>query len=129
MPLDYSGRMTGPPTEESRAFLQQRLALFAKLAFFLSSGFFLFVAVLGRNPAAPLWISTRPAAYHLAANFILLATWVACARGPAYPLGWIRAREAASITLYCLCMAIPVAGAGQAAATSSTRCSSPSPAS
>ena len=43
-PAAHFSTAGGPPTEESRGFFQQRLALFAKIAFILSTGFFLFSA-------------------------------------------------------------------------------------
>jgi serine/threonine-protein kinase len=99
----------GPPTEESRGFFQQRLALFARIAFVLSSGFFVFSAVASAlQPRAMPWTSSGSAGYHLASNLILLATWIACARG-AHPIGRLRALEAACVVLYCIGMSAPVA--------------------
>ena len=100
---------TGAPTEESRGFFQQRLALFAKIAFALSSGFFLFSAVTSAlQPRAMPWVSSSSGVFHLASNLVLLATWITCTRG-AHPIGRLRALEAACVFVYCLGMAAPVA--------------------
>jgi serine/threonine-protein kinase len=99
----------GPPTEESRGFFQERLSLFAKIAFILSTGFFVFSAVATRfEPRAMPWVGSRSAWYHLGSNLVLLATWIACARG-AHPIGRLRALEAACVFLYCVGMSAPVA--------------------
>lgn len=101
----------GPPTEESRVFFQERLALFAKVAFVLSSGFFVFAAVLSAlQPRALPWISSSSGLYHLGSNLVLLATWMACARGT-HSIGRLRALEASCVFLYCLAMSTPVATA------------------
>jgi hypothetical protein len=101
----------GPASEESRAFFQQRLAVFAKIAFLLSSGFFVFAgAIAALHPRALPWIAVGSAAYHLAANLVLLATWLTCQRG-VHPFGRLRALETGSVFLYSLAMAIPVAQA------------------
>jgi hypothetical protein len=99
----------GAPTEESRGFFQQRLALFAKIAFILSSGFFVFSAVTSAlQPRALPWISSESAVHHLASNAVLLATWLGCRRG-AHPIGRLRGMEAACVVLYCVGMSLPVA--------------------
>jgi len=101
----------GPPTEESRGFFQQRLALFAKIAFILSSGFFVAAGVMEAvAPQALPWIRTSPAAHHLASNLVLLVTWIACAR-VTHPIGRLRVLEASCVFLYCLGMSLPVAAA------------------
>jgi hypothetical protein len=95
---------SGTPSEESRAFFQERLSYFAKIAFILSSGFFLFslLIVLTRPDALP-WLSSGQGVFHLAANGVLLATWLSCARG-AHPFGRLRALEAGTVVLYCAVM-------------------------
>ena len=99
----------GAPTEESRGFFQQRLALFAKIAFILSSGFFVFSAVTSAlQPRALPWISSESAVHHLASNAVLLATWLGCRRG-AHPIGRLRGLEAACVVLSCVGMSLPVA--------------------
>ena len=99
----------GPPTEESRAFFQQRLAGFAKIAFVLSSMFLAFsIALTSSHPYALPWVGLLATLTHLAANLVLLATWIACARG-AHPMGRLRAMEVATVFLYCLSMAAPIA--------------------
>ncbi len=103
----------GPPTEESRGFFQQRLAFYAKIAFILSTGFFVFSAVASRfEPRAMPWTSSSSAWYHLASNLVLLGTWLACAR-VAHPIGRLRAMEAACLFLYCVGMSLPVAEAAK----------------
>jgi serine/threonine-protein kinase len=100
---------TGTPTEENRAFFQERLALFAKIAFVLSSGFFVFSAVTSAlQPRSMPWVSSRSGVFHLASNAVLLATWLASRRG-AHPISRLRALEAASVVLYCVGMSLPVA--------------------
>jgi hypothetical protein len=95
-------------TEESRAFLQERLALFAKVAFVLSSGFFAFASVVAAHrPSALPWIGAHPL-NHLASNVVLLLTWLACLHKK-HPIGRLRALEANSVFLYCLFMAASVA--------------------
>jgi eukaryotic-like serine/threonine-protein kinase len=97
-----------PVSEESRAFLQQRLALFAKIAFLLSSGFYLVAAAVAiSRPRAPLWIVSRPSGYHLAGNLVLLATWIAGSRG-VYANRLLRGLEAGCVFFYCLCSAAQI---------------------
>ena len=100
---------TGAPTEESRGFFQERLALFAKIAFVLSSGFFVFSAVTSAlQPKAMPWVTSLAAWYHLACNLVLLATWIVCSRGT-HSIDRLRALEAACVFLYCVGMSAPVA--------------------
>jgi hypothetical protein len=103
----FSG--SGTPSEENRAFFQERLGFFAKIAFVLSSGFFLFslLIVLTRPEALP-WLSSGQGVFHLAANGVLLATWLSCARG-SRPFGPLRALEAATVVLYCALMSVSIA--------------------
>jgi hypothetical protein len=106
---------SGTPSEESRAFFQERLSFFAKIAFVLSSGFFLFSLVVGlTRPGALPWLSSGQGVFHLAANGVLLATWLSCARGT-HPFGRLRALEAATVVLYCAIMCVSiVAGPSEA---------------
>jgi eukaryotic-like serine/threonine-protein kinase len=98
----------GPPSEEIRGFFQQRLALFAKIAFLLSTGFFVFAGAMSAlAPQALPWIRARSGAYHFASNLALLAAWIAAARGT-HAIGRLRALEAACVFLYCLGMSLPV---------------------
>jgi eukaryotic-like serine/threonine-protein kinase len=109
---------SGSPSEESRAFFQERLSFFGKIAFLLSSGFFLFSLLVGlTRPEALPWLSSGQGVFHLAANAVLLATWLSCARGT-HPFGRLRALEAATVVLYCVLMcASIVAGAPEPGGT------------
>ena len=99
---------SGTPSEESRAFFQERLSFFAKIAFVLSSGFFVVSAVISfAQPEALPWLSSGEGAWHLLANAVLLATWRWCARG-ARSFGHLRALEAATVVLYCAAMCVSV---------------------
>ena len=120
---------SGTPSEESRAFFQERLSFFAKIAFVLSSGFFLFsgLVVLARPEALP-WLSSGQGGFHLAANGVLLATWVWCARGTR-PFGQLRALEAATVVLYCAGHVRVDRGAARRIRAAPTRPCWPSPAS
>jgi eukaryotic-like serine/threonine-protein kinase len=89
-----------PSTEEGRAFLQERLAFYTKIAFVISASFFLVGVVLSgggeASRAAPLGFGR-----FLLANLLLLGTWTYCARGRRR-LGVLRTLDAVVPVLYCL---------------------------
>ncbi|MET0553179.1 MAG: serine/threonine-protein kinase [Vicinamibacteria bacterium] len=99
---------SGTPSEEGRAFFQERLSFFAKIALVLSSGFFVFSAFVSfARPEALPWLSSGEGAWHLAANGVLLATWLWCARGTR-SFAQLRVLEAATVVLYCAAMCASV---------------------
>jgi eukaryotic-like serine/threonine-protein kinase len=103
----------GAPSEEGRAFFQERLSFFAKIAFVLSSGFLLFsVAIALAQPKALPWLSSGQGVWHLLANAVLLATWLWCARG-VRPFAQLRALEVAAVVLYCAAMSMSIVAAGR----------------
>ena len=77
----------GSGTEESRAFLQERLAFFARLAavFVLATYAALVVAeaAAGDGSGRP-WLGTY-GALHVATAAVLVLVWLACRRGPLSP--------------------------------------------
>ena len=109
-PSAWSG--SGTPSEESRAFFQERLSFFAKIAFVLSSGFLLFAVLIGARPPSALpWLSSGQGICHLGANAVLLGTWLWCARG-VHPFAQLRLLEAAAVFLYCAAMSVSIAVSG-----------------
>ena len=99
-------------TEEGRAFLQERLALFAQVGFLIDSGFFLasFVALAFSVPR----MLTRPPsgawpydAIDLANLGLFLGAWLACRRGRR-PLWLLRTLDAALVLVFCVLAALPV---------------------
>ena len=71
-------------TEESRAFLQERIAFFARLgAGFVLAAYVALVAaeVLGGGEGADVWLGAY-GALHVASAAVLAAVWLLCSRGP-----------------------------------------------
>jgi serine/threonine-protein kinase len=93
-----------PSTEEGRAFLQERLAFYGKMAFLLSGTFFVVGAVMSRQPG--IGRGAGPPGWFLLANLLLLVLWTYGSRGT-HPLGHLRAIDAAVPVLYCLASAVP----------------------
>jgi len=98
-------------TEAGRAFLQERLAFYNKLCFFLSGGFFLVGALLmASGVAAPGEVSAaherRASLLHAATLVVQLSAWVACSRGRRFSLSTLRAIDAAALVLGCLGFAL-----------------------
>ncbi|MGE5125472.1 MAG: serine/threonine-protein kinase [Betaproteobacteria bacterium] len=99
-------------TEEGRAFLQERLALFAQVGFLIDSGFFLasFVALafsvphMMTRPPRGAWIHD---AIDLANLGLFLVAWLACRRGRR-PLWLLRTLDAALVLVFCVLAALPV---------------------
>ena len=81
-------------TEGGRAFLQERVAFFNKVAFWVSGSFFVAAVLAGPyygNPSSPL--------LHAAALVVSLAAWQVCARGPALGTRLLEGIDAAAVTL------------------------------
>jgi hypothetical protein len=96
-------------TEAGRAFLQERVAFFNRVAFLISGSFFLASLVLtpfnamleaGQAPAV------EPPLLHAATLLVSLAAWQLCRRGPALPLAVLLGLDAGSLFLpvlgFCL---------------------------
>ena len=81
-------------TEGGRAFLQERIAFFNQVAFWVSGCFFL-AGVL----AAPYYDGPTPPLLHAATLAVNLAAWQACRRAPRLPTGWLEAIDAAAMTV------------------------------
>jgi len=96
-----------PSTEEGRAFLQERLAFYARIAFFLSMTFFVVGVALSQDTESAR--GSLGLGRFLAANLLLLGTWAYCARGRR-PLGVLRTLDALVPFLYCLGSASRVFG-------------------
>jgi serine/threonine-protein kinase len=102
-------------TESGRAFLQERVAFFNKVAFCVSGGFFVAAALAG-----PYYGDPSPPLLHAATLVVSLAAWLLCSRGPALPAGLLEAIDAAAVALVLLGFAaqaliVPPAFAGEVA--------------
>ncbi|HSD26098.1 MAG TPA: serine/threonine-protein kinase [Vicinamibacteria bacterium] len=98
-------------TEAGRAFLQERLAFYNKLCFFLSGGFFVVGAVLmAAGVAPPDAVSDahtrRATLLHAATLVVQLSAWIVCSRGRRLSLSALRAIDAGSLVLGCLGFAL-----------------------
>ena len=102
-------------TEGGRAFLQERVAFFNKVAFWVSGSFFVAAALAGPyygNPSSPL--------LHAATLLVSLTAWQVCARGPALSTRLLEAIDAAAVALVLVGFAaqallVPPAFTGDAA--------------
>ncbi len=81
-------------SESGRAFLQERIAFFNKVVFWISGSFFV-VAVL----AAPYYDRPAPPLLHAATLLVSLAAWQICRRGPALPLGVLEGIDVGAVVL------------------------------
>jgi serine/threonine-protein kinase len=84
-------------TEGGRAFLQERVAFFNKVAFWVSGAFFVVAAFAGPyygNPSAPL--------LHAATLVVNLAAWQVCARGGALSARLLEAIDTGGLVLVLL---------------------------
>jgi hypothetical protein len=102
-------------TEGGRAFLQERIALFNRVAFWISA-FFFAAALLG----SPYYRSATPVLLHAATLAVSLAAWQACRQAAAIPLGVLAEVDAASVVLVIALFAaqallLPPAFAGEVA--------------
>jgi len=94
-------------TEAGRAFLQERLALYNRLAFIISGAFFLVgVVLLASGVASPGEVagaqSRRGSLLHGTTLVVQLAAWVACARGRRFPFPALRTIDVSALVLTCL---------------------------
>ena len=100
-------------SEEGRAFLQERLALFGRVGFLLSLGFYV-VANLAMflHPGQHLdrWIGDPFHLGHLAATLMLAGVWLTCRRGRLSP-GSLKLIDAGGLAAVCLGFSGPVAWA------------------
>jgi eukaryotic-like serine/threonine-protein kinase len=94
-----------PSTEEGRAFLQERLAFYGKIAFLLSGTFLVVGVVMAPEPETGGEMG--PLGYFVLANLLLLGMWIYCSWG-AHSLASLRTVDAAVPVLYCLASAIRV---------------------
>jgi serine/threonine-protein kinase len=105
-------------TEEGRAFLQERLAFFAQLAFLIDSGFFLlsYAALFASVPGLLMRREAPGAAVYHLIDFcnlgLFLAAWLVC-RGGRRPLRLLRALDVGLVFVFCALVAVP-AGLGEA---------------
>jgi eukaryotic-like serine/threonine-protein kinase len=88
-------------TEGGRAFLQERVAFFNKVAFWVSGSFFVAAALAG-----PYYDSPVRTLLHAATLLVSLVAWQACARGPALSTGVLQAIDAAAVALVLLGFAV-----------------------
>jgi hypothetical protein len=98
-------------TEAGRAFLQERLAFYNRVAFIISGSFFVVGAVLfASGVASPGEVagaqSRRASLLHAATLAVQLATWVACSRGRRLPVAALRAIDVGVLVLVCLGFAV-----------------------
>jgi serine/threonine-protein kinase len=105
----------GLDTEGGRAFLQQRVAFFNKVAFCISGAFFVVAAFAG-----PYYGDPGPPLLHAATLVVSLAAWQLCARGPSLSPGLLGAIDAAAVALVLVGFAaqalfVPPAFAGEVA--------------
>jgi hypothetical protein len=102
-------------TEGGRAFLQQRVAFFNKIAFCISGSFFVVAAFAG-----PYYGDPSPPLLHAATLVVSLAAWQVCGRGPSLSPGLLEAIDAAAVALVLVGFAaqalfVPPAFAGEVA--------------
>ena len=92
----FHGRTTAVDldTESGRAFLQERVAFFNKVAFWVSGSFFVAAALAG-----PYYGDQVRPLLHAATLLVSLTAWQVCARGPALSTGLLEAIDAAAVTL------------------------------
>jgi serine/threonine-protein kinase len=93
-------------TEEGRAFLQERLALFNKVSFLISGAFFLVggtLGAIGLPPPEPLSsaFQHRSMTLHASTLVVELLAWLACARGPGLRPRTLRALDVGALFLVC----------------------------
>jgi serine/threonine-protein kinase len=91
-------------TEEGRGFLQERLALYNRLCFMISGSFFVVgAALLAIGLAAPEPVGVeqqrQAVALHALTLVVNLLAWIACARGPRFATGALRAIDAGAVLL------------------------------
>lgn len=97
---------SGIETQEGRAFLQERVRLWAKMGFIISSSFFLAGGIL-----SPLYGNLIPAkqlpALHLGTLVIMATVWIVCSKGERSTrlLHWL---DAALVILVCTGFALQV---------------------
>jgi serine/threonine-protein kinase len=102
-------------TESGRAFLQERVAFFNKVAFWISSSFFVAAALAG-----PYYGDPSPPLLHAATLVVSLGAWQLCSRGPALSTGLLEGIDAAAVALVLVGFAaqallVPPAFAGEVA--------------
>jgi serine/threonine-protein kinase len=81
-------------TEGGRAFLQERIAFFSQIAFWVSGSFFLAAALAG-----PYYDDLTPPLLHAATLAVNLAAWQGCRRAPRLSTGWLEAIDVATMTV------------------------------
>ena len=102
-------------TEGGRAFLQQRVAFFNKIAFCISGSFFVVAAFAG-----PYYGDPSPPLLHAATLVVSLAAWQVCARGRSLSAGWLGTIDTAAVAIVLVGFAaqalfVPPAFAGEVA--------------
>jgi serine/threonine-protein kinase len=102
-------------TEDGRAFLQERLAFFNRVAFLISGAFFVVAAFAG-----PYYGDPSPPLLHAATLVVSLLAWQVCRRGPRLSTRLLEAVDAAAVALVLLGFAaqallVPPAFAGEVA--------------
>ena len=98
-------------TEAGRAFLQERLAFYNKLAFIISGVFFLVgMLLLASGVASPGEVSgaqtRRATLLHGATLVVQLSAWVVCARGRRLSHPLLRTIDVGALVLVCLGFAL-----------------------
>ena len=81
-------------TESGRAFLQERVAFFNKVAFWVSGSFLVAGALAG-----PYYGDEVRPVLHAATLLVSLTAWQVCARGPALSAGLLETIDAAAVAL------------------------------
>ena len=81
-------------TEGGRAFLQERVAFFNKVAFWVSGSFLVAGALAG-----PYYGDEVRPVLHAATLLVSLTAWQVCARGPALSTGLLETIDAAAVAL------------------------------
>jgi serine/threonine-protein kinase len=88
-------------TESGRAFLQERVAFFNKVAFCVSGAFFLAAALAG-----PYYGHASPPLLHALTLLVSLAAWQLCGRGPRLSTRVLVVIDAASVALVLVGFAV-----------------------
>ena len=88
-------------TESGRAFLQERVAFFNKVAFSVSGAFFVVGALAG-----PYYGDPSPLLLHAATLLVSLGAWQVCGRGPRLSTRLLELIDTAAVTLVLVGFAV-----------------------
>jgi serine/threonine-protein kinase len=88
-------------TEDGRALLQERVAFFNRVAFWISGGFFVAATLAG-----PYYGDPSPPLLHAATLVVSLSAWQLCRRGPRFSTRLLEGIDAAAVALVLVGFAV-----------------------